>query len=111
MMVITIKSTREIDSIFRSGARVGTPHFLLITTKTPQGRDLNGRVACVAGKRLGNALFRNRCKRVLRETIRRTGARWPGRDVVLVARPSAADARPQDLEASLGKALARLGDL
>ncbi len=101
----TIKSTREIDAIFRTGARAGTPFFMLLTTETPQGRDPSGRVAFIAGKKLGNAPFRSRCKRVLRDTVRRADPSWPGRDMVLVARHAAATATPSELDRALDRAI------
>lgn len=103
----TIKSTREIDAIFRAGARVGTPFFMLLTTETPQGRDPLGRVAYIAGKKLGNAPLRSRCKRVLREAVRLAGPSWPGRDVVFVARRAAATATPEELGRALDQAIKR----
>lgn len=105
----TIKSTREIDAIFRTGARVSTPLFMLLTTETPHGRDPSGRVAFIAGKKLGNAPFRSRCKRVLRETVRRIDPSWPGRDMVFVARHAAATATPSQLERALDQAIRKIG--
>lgn len=85
----TIKSSREIDSMFRSAAKAGSHSLLVLARKTPEKRGPTGRVAFVAGKRLGGAVRRNRAKRVLRQAARDLGGPWPGWDVVLVARKPA----------------------
>ncbi|MFU8890614.1 MAG: ribonuclease P protein component [Anaerosomatales bacterium] len=94
----TIRSNREIDEVFRTGARVSHPLVIALTRQTPAGRGPEGRVAFVAGKKLGNAVKRNRSKRVMRAAMDRAGGPWPGTDVVLIARPSTATAPPSQLD-------------
>ena len=105
----TIKSTREIDTIFRTATRVAHPLLIALIAHTPEGRGRTGRVAFVAGKKLGAAVLRNRSRRVMRETARRAAAPWPGSDVVLIARPGAATASPAELDAALEGILSRSG--
>ena len=76
--------------------------------ETPSGRDPEGRVAFVAGKKLGSAPLRSRTKRVLRETFRRSGHLVPGYDLILVGRRAAAAAHPHELDAALTTAYTRL---
>ena len=45
-----------------------------------------GRVAFVAGKRLGNAVWRNAAKRRMRAICREVGGPWDGFDVVFLAK-------------------------
>lgn len=94
----TIKSKIEVDQIFKLGKRANTSLFAARIRKTPKGRDQSGRVAFVAGKKLGNAVFRNRCKRVLRETLYRSDGPWPGYDVIFIARQQSATATPAELD-------------
>lgn len=94
----TIKSTREIDTVFRSASRFAHPLVIALIMSTPEGRGHDGRVAFVAGKKLGNAVQRNRSKRVLRASVRRVGGPWADRDVVLIARPRTAIATPTELD-------------
>ena len=74
------------------------PLIIALVLATPEGRDQTGRVAFVAGKKLGNAVHRNRCKRVLRASLRRAGGPWPGSDVAIIARPGLGDAAPQEVD-------------
>lgn len=82
---------------------------MLLAAPSPDGQDPNGRVLFVAGRKLGGAVTRNRCKRVLREACRRAGGPWPGNDVALVSRAGAATALPDELDAAVGACLRQLG--
>lgn len=105
----TIKSSREIDAVFRSAQRSAQPSVIVLASRTPDGRGPEGRVAFVAGKKTGNAVRRNRSKRVLREAVRRTGGPWGGYDIVVIARANTHSATPEGLDHELRRALARLG--
>lgn len=105
----TIKSSREIDRIFRESQRINTPLLVALISKTPEGRGRDGRVAFIAGKRLGPAVTRNRAKRVMREAARRAGAPWPGGDVVLMARRDTGSSSPEQLDSALAKIITRAG--
>ena len=87
----TIRSNTEISKLFETGRRVSKPDVLLIVCNTHGDEHADGRVAFVAGKKNGGAVWRNRAKRRMREAARAAGAPWPSRDVVLVAKKSTAD--------------------
>lgn len=70
-----------------------------------------GRCAYVAGKRLGNAPLRSRCKRVLRAASRELGAPWEGHDVVFIAHGRVARARHDRVVSQMRKQLLDLGVL
>jgi len=101
----TLKGPSEIDTLFRSGRRGSNDLVLVLSMRTPERRGPEGRVVFVAGKKLGGAVTRNRCKRVLRETVLRCGGPWDGFDVAIVARASTATASPAALDAALRNAL------
>lgn len=82
----TVKSHEDVDRLFTHGERTFGKMVMARIAKTPEGRDHSGRVAFIAGKRLGNAVLRNRCKRVMREAVRMAGGPWPGYDVAFIAR-------------------------
>jgi len=103
----TIKASREIDRAFKTAKRTAHPLLIVLSAHTPEGRDHEGRVAFIAGKRLGGAVLRNRARRVLRETVKRVGGPWPGWDVVLIARPSTSTASASSLDGALKKLLVR----
>jgi ribonuclease P protein component len=105
----TIRSSREIDAMFRAARKASLPLIMVLVAPSPEDAPPEGRVAYLAGKRLGNAVWRNRSKRVLRETARHAGGPWPGYDVVLVARAGTAGATPTDLERALSSTLRRTG--
>jgi ribonuclease P protein component len=105
----TITSQADIERLFAEGRRRGRQAALVIVLETPEARDPDGRVLFIAGKRLGTAVRRNRCKRVLREAVRRTGGPWPGLDVALVARPGTAAASLRDLDDAIRRALESAG--
>ncbi len=105
----TIKSSREIDRIFQQATRVAHPLIIVLVSATPEGRDQSGRVAFVAGKKLGNAVHRNRCKRVLRASLRRVGGPWPGSDVAIIARPGLGEANFTSVDHALANVAVRAG--
>lgn len=105
----TIKSPREIDALFRQGRRASSRAIGLIVNRTPEARGQNGRVLFVASKRLGGAVKRNRCKRVMRAAVRRCGGPWNAWDVALVARPPTGYVPADELDHALIESLKRAG--
>ena len=103
----TIRSSREIDAMFRAARKASHPLVMVLVSPTGREGAAEGRVAFVAGKRLGNAVWRNRAKRVLREAARRAGGPWAGLDVILIARSGTANARADELDAALLSTLRR----
>ncbi|MBY5161253.1 ribonuclease P protein component [Nitriliruptoria bacterium AS10] len=82
-------SSRDVSHVLAHGTRRGGRQLSLhVGTQTGH---TGLRVAVVASRRVGNAVARNRAKRLLREASRRVD--WPsGVDAVLVARPGIAGA-------------------
>jgi ribonuclease P protein component len=107
--MLTIKSSREIDTVFREAKRAAHPLIIVLVAQTPEGRGRAGRVAFIAGKKLGNAVVRNRSKRVLREAARRCGGPWAGYDALLIARADTRRAPHDDLDRAVRSQLSRLG--
>jgi ribonuclease P protein component len=101
----TIKNAREIDALFKCGDRNANSYVVVLSAPTPFGRGRLGRVAYIAGKRLGNAVRRNRVKRVLREAVRISGGPWPGFDVAVIARPKVAASSPEMVAGALSAAI------
>lgn len=105
----TITKASEIDELFKAGRRVSHPALLVLFRHTPDGAACEGRVLFVAGKRLGPAVLRNRCKRVMRHAVRRVGGPWPGWDVALIAREQTAGSAAATLDRAVSRALESAG--
>ena len=112
----TIKSSTEISQLFSTGRRLKTPYLTLIvgehssmsTRAEDVQHDLPGRVAFIAGKKLGNAVWRNQAKRRLRILCRDLGGPWPDKDVVFLARASLCRASYGDVLRACADATTRL---
>ena len=84
----TITSSTEISLLFNEGQRFSSPCATLLVRKDEEGHDRNGRVAFIAGKKFGNAVWRNKAKRRLRAICLDLGGPWSGYDVVFIAKIS-----------------------
>lgn len=103
-----IKSSDQISDIFRTGTRFNGRNLSIITKEFGETqRDQLGRVAFIAGKKLGCAVVRNRSKRVLRAVAREAGLPAVGCDVVLVANPRTRSAAHEEVVGNLGELLRR----
>lgn len=81
-----IKKRHEFLRIQDSPARVGTRHLLVLMTSRPD--DDPPRLGVVASRKVGPAVVRNRCKRLVREAFRLNQATLPrGLDLVIIVRP------------------------
>jgi ribonuclease P protein component len=85
-----LRKRRDYLAVQSAGAVVHARHFVLIVK-----RDGAGRLGITVSKKIGNAVTRNRVKRLVREAVRQFArGPWvpPDRDVVVVAKRSAASA-------------------
>lgn len=97
----TIKSKQDFEHTFKSGKRYNHPLVRMVIDESLNEGD-PGRVAFVAAKRLGNAVYRNRSKRVLRATAYACGFPLEGHDIILFATQKTAHATPHDMCEALG---------
>ena len=81
----TITSSADITRVFKQGKRFGRGSSQLIILKCEEQHGRPGRVAFIAGKKLGNAVWRNRAKRRMRAACQQLGGPWEGFDIVFLA--------------------------
>lgn len=105
----TIKSKEDVERLFSKGRRSTSSSMTIIVcdSESPE----IGRCAFIAGKKLGPAPFRSRCKRVMRELARTLGAPWKGYDVVFLARRGVAYGNHDELVGQARKNLVKVGVL
>lgn len=102
-----IKSGAEISLIFKEGKRISTSDITLIVVRNEKQHDQGGRAAFVAGKRLGNAVWRNRAKRRMRALYRETESLFNSYDVIFLAKKSINDASFDHLITNVKHAMKR----
>jgi ribonuclease P protein component len=100
-----LRASRDISEVFAE-RRQRAGRFVVVHARA-RGDEAATRVAVVASRRVGDAVRRNRAKRLLREAARHVA--WQnGLDLVLVARASCAAAQFDDVVADLDEAASSL---
>lgn len=113
-MLDTIKSNNEISEIFSNGKRISSKYinFIYIEkgryAKPSLEHDHIGRVAFIAGKKNGNAIWRNSAKRRLREIYRKINEELEDHDILLIAKPAIMQATFNDVYLDCKNALKRI---
>lgn len=81
-----VRKHAEFQLIQRKGRRVNTPHFVLVVSLGVSS-DSPARLGITASKKVGNAVRRNRLKRVIRAAFRQLGGLLPpGHDLVVICK-------------------------
>ena len=105
-----IRRRREFQRVFDLGPRTRGRYLTLLAAPNTEGK---ARLGIVASRKLGNAVLRNRAKRLIREVFRHgITAAEQGVDVVVIPRRELFDAAYSSLESAfqvaLGRCVARL---
>lgn len=105
-----LRRSADVQRVRHEGQRWQHPYLILLVRDRPSEVPAAPRIAFIAGRRIGNAVERNRVKRRLRETVRPylTHIR-PGVDLLFIARTAAVNASYRDLEHALRQLLKRSG--
>ena len=101
----TIKSKLEFGEVFHNGKRASSKLVRISAINNESG---SGRVAFVAAKRLGNAVYRNHCKRILREAARMCELPKDGYSIIMFATKNTYNAKPSDVARDLEKLLVKI---
>jgi len=99
-----LRRRTEFEAVRRNAFRFEDGLFLFQSAAL-RHPDERPRLGVIATRRLGNAVTRNRAKRILRELFRLNQSAIPGgSDLVLLARPKLLRAVPKDRQARFLKA-------
>lgn len=98
-----LRRPEDFRHVWAEGRSWAHPLFVIWALPNNLGR---ARVGITASRKVGNAVARNRARRLLREAARHVyDAILPGWDVVLVARAPIVDVRAPRVEAALRRLL------
>ncbi|MYD30134.1 MAG: ribonuclease P protein component [Nitrospira sp. SB0661_bin_20] len=93
---VFLKKTEDFERVKREGKRITTRFFNVVSCRSGLG---NPRVGIVVGRRLGNAVVRNRGKRIFRELVRHTYQNLlQDHDIVVFPKRPALELRHQRLQ-------------
>lgn len=82
-----LRRRRDFTRAQRIGTRQHTALFTLVLAPSESAR---ARFGTAVSRRVGNAVLRNRLRRVLKEVFRHNAAHWPPFDVLVIAKPEMA---------------------
>ena len=103
-----LRQRADYVAVQTNGKKAHGRHVLAIARRRSRP-DLSGRLGLTVTKKVGNAVVRNRIKRLLREWMRQNGWVPRGWDLVLVAKDSAArQVHPNDFAPDLTRILHQL---
>ncbi len=96
-------ASRDFEALKASRDKIHTPHFIVITRPSPTGRS---RLGITASTRIGNAVGRNRVKRLLREFFRLHKEKFPTpMDISVIAKKGSVDLEYSDVCREIGERL------
>jgi ribonuclease P protein component len=102
-----LSRSAEFERVYRHGRSCATRHFVLYVFDSRTGGA--SRLGLSVSRKVGGAVERNHVKRVLREAFAAlAGQVGDGHDLVVVARPGAAELAERDGLAGVQEALAEL---
>lgn len=105
---ITLCENKDFRTLYYRGQSQVHPALVTYVRKNRLGRP---RVGITTGKKLGGAVQRNRCRRVIREAFRTLLPRVGGYDIVFVARTRTLEYKSTQLQKVMEKQLTQLGVL
>ena len=100
--------SRDFQRVDREGRRWRMSHFVVLAAQRAGSDTAIGRprLGLTVSRRVGNAVERNRVKRRVREWFRRSrGALAAGWDLVVIAKPGAAELELREISENFDRAL------
>lgn len=105
---LALKSNTEFRTLYYRGKSRVDPALVTYVRKNRLGVV---RIGITTGKKLGNAVQRNRCRRIIREAFRMQPPVTCGYDIVFVARGRTLGCKSHQLAAVMERQLRALGVL
>lgn len=82
-----LKKNEDFQKVFKYGTSVANRQFVLYTLDQPENDEL--RVGLSVSKKIGNAVMRNRIKRLIRQAFLEEKERLKEKDYIIIARKPA----------------------
>ena len=102
-----LRRKSDFSAIYNKGKSVGDRYVVLFYRKNNLTYN---RIAYLASKKVGNAVKRNRARRLMKESVRLTNLEIPaGYDLIFIARNTITNAKCAEVKRSLESALKRTG--
>jgi ribonuclease P protein component len=103
-----IRKKRDYFTVYQQGIRNDSRHFIVITRRNQSGFS---RLGITVSKKVGDAVKRNRVKRLLREFFRLHKTQFsPSQDIVIIAKKGIPDLTYQDVRRELESLFTRISD-
>jgi ribonuclease P protein component len=93
-----LKKSWEFENVNKMGCKYHTPHFVLLLA---DNSFTYPRLGITVSKKVGNAVVRNRLKRLLRETFRMKLSQLSSYDYVVIAKRNAAQVNLSQIKKEL----------
>ena len=109
MKITTITSNRDFQRIYRRGKSFVSPLLVTYALKT---KNNNLRIGITTSKKVGKAVRRNRCRRLIRAALSHIDTdNTSSYDLIFVARTRTAFCKSYDIERTMREHLSKLGIL
>lgn len=98
-----LSGKRNFDEVYKHGKSIGHKYVVIFYKKN--GLSYN-RFGFLASKKVGNAVMRNRARRLMKESVRLIGdLKFTGYDVIFIARNTISNTKCADVKKSIEAAL------
>lgn len=105
----SLKENRDFRRIYNKGKSYVNPALVIYIMKN---RLSVNRIGITAGKKIGNAVFRNRARRIIREAYRLNEQRYEkGFDIIFVARTRTTALKTRDIQRAMNGMMKNAGVL